>query len=745
MKNSSLSPDEFDTISLKSHLQDMASAKAKAGSVLANGLPKNSAKKGDNKLKLFGEEYFINYELSWLQFNERVLSEALNKKNPLMERVKFIGIVCSNLDEFFQKRVGGLKRLYHSGVNTPAIDGMSPLKQLKEIRDEVMKMIHTYRSCFLHDLVPELAKNGVYIKTYNALSIEQRETVNDYFNKQLYPILTPLAVDEGHPFPFISNKSSSFAVELFNPYTGEDTFSRLKIPANRPRWVTAFQDEEEVILVPIEDVIQANLERLFPGMRIKRAHIFRVTRNADLERNEEEADDLLEVISEELRERRFAEIVRLEIDESTPVHIKEYLITQLNIKWTDVYEMNNPIGLVDAFQLVKIVKKPELFNKAWSPQIHPVFKHAPEEEVPDIFSLIRKGEFLVHHPYHSFAKSTQQFITEAVNDPKVLAIKQTLYRTSSDSPIMMDLMRAAEMGKQVAVLVEIKARFDEKQNIEWAQKLEKSGVHVSYGIAGIKIHTKLTVVVREEEDGIKRYVHIGTGNYHPGTAQLYEDFGLFSCNDELASDVTDVFNLLTGYAPEQVYQHLLVAPHAMRKNFEDLIRYEIEEAKAGRPARIIVKNNSLEDPQIIQLLYKASAAGVKIDLIIRGVCRLRAQVKGLSENIRVYSVIGRFLEHSRLFYFHHGGEDHYYMGSADWMHRNLDARIEAITPILEPELKKYMQFLLKVYLNDNQRRWELKADGSYKKIKKQKGEDAIDVHLILMHHTTFELPPVPRT
>lgn len=525
----------------------------------------------------------------------------------------------------------------------------------------------------------------------------------------------------------------------------EDTFSRLKIPANRPRWINASGNDEKLTLVPIEDVIRTNLEKLFPGMQIKRAHIFRVTRNADLERNEEEADDLLEVISEELRERRFAEIVRLEIDQNTPVHIKEYLIGQLNIKWTDVYEMSNPIGLVDAFQLVKLVRKPHLFNKDWSPQVHPVFKHAPDEEMPDIFSLIRKGEFLVHHPYHSFAKSTQQFITEAVNDPKVLAIKQTLYRTSSDSPIMMDLMKAAEMGKQVAVLVEIKARFDEKQNIEWAQKLEKSGVHVSYGIAGIKIHTKLTVVVREEEDGIRRYVHIGTGNYHPGTAQLYEDFGLFSCNEELASDVTDVFNLLTGYAPEQRYRHLLVAPHAMRKNFEDLIRYEIEEAKAGRKARIIVKNNSLEDPQIIQLLYKASEAGVRIDLIIRGVCRLRAQVKGLSENIRVYSVIGRFLEHSRLFYFHHGGEDLYFMGSADWMHRNLDARVEAITPVYAPELKSYMQFLLKVYLNDNQRRWEMQSDGSFKKLKKKKSNDAIDVHKILMHHSTVELPPVPRT
>lgn len=745
MKKSMHSPDEFDADYLKQHLQQMKHAKESSKRVLANGLPKHSRKRGDNPLELFGPEYFYNYELSWLKFNERVLAEALDESNPLMERVKFIGIVCSNLDEFFQKRVGGLKRQYHSGIDNPAVDGMTPLEQLKVIRKEVMKMIQAYRSCFLDELMPALAKEGLVISKYEALTIDQRERVNEYFNKQLYPILTPLAVDEGHPFPFISNKSFSFAVELYNPYTNEDTFSRVKIPDNRPRWLVAEETENEQILVPIEDVIQANLGRLFPGMKIKRAHIFRVTRNADLERNEEEADDLLEVISEELRERRFAEIVRLEIDINTPVHIKEFLISQLNIKWTDVYEMTNPIGLVDTFQLVKRLRNPKLFNKSWSPVVHPVFKHAPEEDVPDFFSIIRKGEFMVHHPYHSFAMSTQQFVTEAVNDPKVLAIKQTLYRTSSDSPIMMDLMRAAEMGKQVAVLVEIKARFDEKQNIEWAQKLEKSGVHVSYGIAGIKIHTKLTVVVREEEDGIRRYVHIGTGNYHPGTAQLYEDFGFFSCNDELASDVTDVFNLLTGYAPEQKYHHLLVAPHAMRNKFEALIRYEIEEAKAGRPARIIVKNNSLEDPQIIQLLYKASKAGVRIDMIIRGVCRLKAGIEGLSENIRVSSAIGRFLEHSRLFYFHHGGEDHYYLGSADWMHRNLDARVEAITPIYAPGLKAYLQFLLKVYLNDNQRTWDMQPDGSYKKRKPAKGEEPIDVHKILMHHTLSELHPVPRT
>ena len=743
MKNNSLSPDELD-------YDPIEEQKSKWGKKVANKkLNKLLKEKGmhqdltSSTLNIFGPDYFFNYELSWLEFNSRVLAEAKNPKNRLLERVKFIGITCSNLDEFFQKRVGGLKRQLMAGVKKLPVDGMSASDQLKAIREVVLNMIEEYRSCFFTELLPELEEKGISIKSYEELTEHQKKVSDDFFQKQIYPIITPLAVDESHPFPFISNQSLSFAIELLNSKTKEKHFARIKIPSNRPRFIQVFRRGNKIVLVPIEDLIKSKVGVFFPGMKVLSANLFRVTRNASVERNEEEADDLLEVIEDELRERKFAEIVRLEIDEKMPRHLKKYIMQELKIGTNDVYEMAGTIGLTDAFQIATLSGFPRLKSWSWVPVQHPALKHANDEERPSIFKVIRKGDFMVHHPYHSFELSTQRFIEEAAKDPRVLAIKQTLYRTSKDSPLMHSLMKAAEQGKQVAVLVEIQARFDEERNINWAQQLENYGVHVAYGIPGLKIHTKVTMVVREEEDGLRTYCHIGTGNYHPDTAQLYEDLGLFTCDEVIASDVTDIFNLLTGYAPDQAFEKLFVAPNHMRIQMTDLIEFETNEAKEGRESRIIAKMNSLEDPHIIQKLYEASQAGVKIDLIVRGVCRLIPGKKDLSENIKVHSIIGRYLEHSRIYYFNNAGNHIYTIGSADWMHRNLDSRVEAITPIEKKALKKYLQFVLNVYLQDNQQRWTLTEDGSYTRVTKQKGERKVATHKILMNHMKDSARPIP--
>lgn len=717
------------------------SSNSKMNSLLSDKDKNNLSKSED--LPISGSEYFINYELSWLKFNWRVLSEAKDTTVPLLERVKFIGIVCSNLDEFFQKRVGGLKRQFHAGVTDLSLDGRTPKEQLTAIRKDVGKMIREYRDCYFNELVPALRQQNIIIESYENISAGMRSTADDYFENQLYPIITPLAVDEAHPFPFISNKSRSLAVKLRHPNSPEDHFARIKIPSNRPRWIQLKSTKKKAILLSIDDLIANKINRFFPGMTVLSANIFRVTRNADIERNEEEADDLLEMIEDELRERRFAEVVRLEIDKNTPDDVKSYLLSHLGVSKHDVYEMEGPIGLADAVQLYDLDHFSDLKYSKWTPTLHPVFKHEIDQETPNIFSVIKNGDFIVHHPYHSFESSTQHFIEEAADDPNVLAIKQTLYRTSSDSPLMHALIRAAEDGKQVAVLIELKARFDEERNISWAHRLEKAGVHVSYGFPGLKIHSKLTIVVREEYNGLNRYVHVGTGNYHPDTAQLYEDLGYFTSRKEIASDITDVFNLLTGYAPNQSFKKMLVAPNSMRLPLTDLIDKEIEQAKMGKEAQIIAKMNNLEDPLIIQKLYQASEAGVRIDLIVRSVCKLIPGKKGLSENIRVHAIIGRFLEHSRCYYFHNNGNDLYYIGSADWMHRNLDARIEALAPIEQPSLKKYLQFLLNTILKDNQQRWVLNSSGEYKKVKSGKGEGKLSVHEQLMSHAKNMEQPIP--
>ncbi|MCH8557168.1 MAG: polyphosphate kinase 1 [Balneolia bacterium] len=690
-----------------------------------------------DELIIHGADYFFNYELSWLDFNFRVLDEARNPANPPLEQAKFIGIVCSNLDEFFQKRVGGLKRQLEAGMDSLSVDGLTPAQQLTLIRKKVKQMITDYRGTFFDEIVPKLESEGIAFREYSSLRKKEKAKADEYFKTQLYPLLTPLIVDQGHPFPFISNKSRSFAVEILDPGSGETIFARIKVPENRPRWLQLNSTKaDKAVLINIDDIIKEHIGELFPGGVVKSAHIFRVTRNADIKRQEEEADDLLELIEEELRERRFAEVVRIELDAQMPEHIRELLIKNLKISPSDIFEMEGLIGLADCLQLDKLSGFRHIRYNRWSPVTHPAFKSMGDEPAVDLFSVIRSSDVMVHHPYHSFTGSVERFIREAAADPSVLAIKQTLYRTSEDSPVMHALIKAAESGKQVAVLIELKARFDEQRNIEWAVKLEKAGIHVSYGLPGLKIHSKITVVVRDEGGNINRYAHIGTGNYHPGTANLYEDLGLFTCDPELAADVSDLFNFLTGYAPNQTYRKLLVAPHFLRSELAKLIDYEVKQAREGAKARIIMKMNSLEDPLLIQRLYYASSQGVEIDIIVRGVCRLKPGIKSLSERIRIHSVIGRFLEHSRIFYFNHSGTDLYYIGSADVMHRNLDSRVEAITPVENNSLKSYLGYLFSIYLKDNSQRWLLASDGTYSRAEPAPDENSkVASHHELMMHT----------
>ena len=676
-----------------------------------------------------------NRELVWLDFNWRVLSEALDTRNPLLERLRFLAITASNLDEFFRKRVGGLKRQQAAGVANLNLLGWTPEQQIHLISRAVHQMLECQSNSLLDDVLPALKAEGMELVEFAELSDEERAYLNSFFYREIYPILTPLAVDPGHPFPFISNLSLNLAVELQDPVTEETRFARVKIPPNRARWVTV---ENSLRFVPLEQVVIHNLAALFDGMQIVAAHPFRVTRNAEIARNEEEAEDLLNMISEELRERRFAPIVRVEVTDSMPTHVRDLLLQEMGLQQMDMYTTRGPLGLADLFPLAD-VNLPHLKYEPWVPQTHAAMAGLSRKSRPaDIFAIIRKGDVLVHHPYHSFATSTQLFVEAAARDPQVLAIKQTLYRTSADSPVVKALIQAAERGKQVAVLVELKARFDEERNIEWARTLEDSGVHVAYGLVGLKTHTKTTLVVREEENELRAYAHIGTGNYNPKTATLYSDFGFFTCRAEIGADLMDLFNFLTGYSRQQHYRKLLVAPVNMRQRFLELIETEIAVAMNGAPARIVAKMNALDDSPIVAKLYEASQAGVQIQLIIRGNCRLRPGLPGISENIQVVSVIGRFLEHHRIFYFENGGDPRYFMGSADWMTRNLSDRVEAIVPIEEPQLQQQLQIVLDTCLQDQRQGWEMLSDGRYRRRRSVEGAEgvaAVGTHQTLMAST----------
>ena len=687
-------------------------------------LSKNSVKEiTENKeIHLSDPQYYINRELSWLEFNNRVLHEATDPRTPLLERLKFMSIFSSNLDEFFMVRVAGLKKQVNAQVRKLTPDGRTPSEQLEAISERLRPMVREQHQHFEKVLRSQLALVGIHLLDYMDLNQEQRAYLQNCFEAQIFPVLTPLAVDPSHPFPHISNLSLNLAVVVKDPDTGEELFARVKVPKVLPRFVPLPEElrhrqkgQPSIWTgVPLEQVIGHNLESLFPGMNILDYHPFRITRNADLAVEEDEADDLLLAIEQELRKRRFGgSVVRMEIQVTMPDTIREMLMRELRLKKIDIYEVEGWLCLGDLMSFMDL-PLPALKDPPWSPVV-PCRLHscAADEEEEDLFSVIRHADLLVHHPYHSFSATVLHFIKQSAHDPGVLAIKTTLYRTSGDSPIVNALIAAAENGKQVAVLVELKARFDEENNILWARKLEQAGVHVVYGLVGLKTHTKVVLVVRREEDKIRRYVHIGTGNYNPKTARIYTDLGLFSCREDLGADLTDLFNFLTGYSRQRSYRKLMVAPVNLRDRFQALINREIENCSQGYPSRIVAKMNSLIDPKIIATLYEASRAGVQIDLIIRGICGLRPGIPGVSENIRVISVIGRFLEHSRIYYFHNRGKEEVYIGSADWMTRNLDRRVEAIVPIEDPEIVKDLQEILAVMLSDNRQAWELQADGSY--------------------------------
>ncbi|MGL6282904.1 MAG: polyphosphate kinase 1 [Microcoleaceae cyanobacterium] len=682
-------------------------------------------------------EYFFNRELSWLEFNYRVLHEALDERTPLLEKLKFLAIFSSNLDEYFMVRVSGLKEQINAEVMQLSIDGKNAPEQLTAIYAKLLPMIHKQHQYFEGTVRPLLAENEIHILGYIDLNQEQRNYINKYFYDQIFPVLTPLGIDSSHPFPYMSNLSFNLVVLMKNPESEEELFARIKVPRIFPRFVTLPEELRTKeggksmvwCAVPLEQVIAHNLESLFTGMNILEYHPFRITRDADLAVQEDEADDLLAEIEKGLQKRRVGgSVVRLEINNTMPPNVKEMLMQELELSNDDVYEVDGLLGLGDLMSLLSI-PLPALKDPVWSSSPHPRLRRlgdtrgeSQEINQIDIFSAIRQKDILVHHPYQSFSRTVQQFITQASEDPDVLAIKMTLYRTSGDSPIINALINAAENGKQVAVLVELKARFDEENNINWAKKLEEVGVHVVYGLVGLKTHTKIVMVVKREEGKIRRYVHIGTGNYNPKTARLYTDLGLFSCREELGRDLTDLFNFLTGYSRQKEYRQLLVAPVNMRDRFLSLIKREQENAEKGLPGRIVAKMNALVDEKIIMALYAASQAGVKVDLIIRGICCLRPGVSGLSENIRVISIIGRYLEHSRIFYFYNQGEEEVFIGSADWMPRNLKRRVEAITPIQDPDLLKDIEEVLGIMLSDNRQAWELQSDGSYQQ--RQPGIDS---------------------
>ena len=652
------------------------------------------------------EQLFLNREISWLDFNDRVLQLAKDPHVPLLERVKFLAIFATNLDEFFMKRVGGLQRQRAAHVTDRSLDGMTVDEQLTLAHIRIRPLLDEMYLLWFEVLHPALKKEGVTVRKYQDLCQPERTHANEFFNKQVFPILTPLAVDPGHPFPFISNLSRSMGVMLESP-EGARSFCRIKLPENLPRYVPLPTTHS---FVPLEGVIAANLEALFPGMKVLEHHLFRLTRNADIELDEEDADDLLAMVTEELRKRRLASVVRLELPQGMSDDMRTMIIDGTECSPEDVYTVPGPIDMDDLMSLA-FIDRPELKYKTWQPLTPPRLA----DEDADIFSVIRAGDILVHHPYESFSASVERFIKAAVADPKVLAIKQTLYRTSSDSPFVPSLIRAAEMGKQVAVLVEIKARFDEQRNVDLAVRLEKAGVHVVYGMIGLKTHSKLAMVVREEPEGLRTYCHIGTGNYNSKTAQIYTDVGLFTANPLITSDVIELFHHLTGRSIKHDYAKLLVAPVNMRKRFLAMIDREVENVRAGKKGHIIAKMNALQDHKLIKALYAASQAGVNIELLVRGFCCLRAGVPGLSENIRVVSILGRFLEHTRIYYFHNAGREEYYIGSADWMVRNLDYRVEAITPVEDPAHRQTLREILDVSLADKGHAWDLQPDGTWKR------------------------------
>jgi polyphosphate kinase len=675
---------------------------------------------------------YFNRELSWLEFNRRVLEEALDERHPLLERVKFLSIFSTNMDEFFMIRVAGIKQQVAAAVVGRSPDGMTPTEQLTAVRRAVNGLKDLQRRCWLEDLQPKLSEQGIHLLEYGDLNEQQRAFCKAYFEREVFPVLTPLAFDPSHPFPHISNLSTNLAVVINDPEEGQ-LFARVKVPAVLPRLIPisggkcagpeTIPPERRHCFVWLDQVIAENVDALFPGVEVVEAYAFRITRNADMEIQEEEAADLLRTIEQGVRQRRFGAVVRLSVQHDMPPRIRELLQANLKLTAEDLYEVRGPLGLADLMALTRL-DRPELKDPPFYPSAPTVLRHARSSA--DLFAAIRQQDIMLHHPYDSF-QPLVELIEAAAEDPDVLAIKQTLYRVGSNSPIVKALMHARDQDKQVTVLVELKARFDEENNITWARALERAGVHVVYGLLGLKTHAKIALVVRREQDGLRRYVHLGTGNYNATTARIYTDLGLLTCQPDIGADASDLFNALTGYSRQRRYRTLLVAPVNLRDRLTWLIEREIAHAASGRGGRMIFKINALVDPAMIDLLYRASQAGVRVDLVVRSICCLRPGVPGLSENITVRSVVGRFLEHSRIYYFDNGGAGEVYLGSADLMQRNLDRRVETLFPLEDPAMIAHVRDdLLAVYLADNSRARLLLPDGSYVRARPLEGEPPID-------------------
>jgi polyphosphate kinase len=685
-------------------------------------------------------ELYLNRELTWLAFNARVLDEAEQERNPLLERLKFLAIVGSNLDEFLMKRIGGLKRQVGAGVQELTVDGRTPSQQIQECYDEIRDMEQHQRFA-VGRLLSELEEHGIRVTTYESLEPRDQKRLRDFYYANIFPLVTPQATDQTHPFPFVSNLSLNLLITLREEADGASSLARVKVPvgAGIPRFLEVGDSR---VFVTLESVIAGSLDLLFPEVIVEDCTLFRVTRNAKSERDEEEAEDLLALIETEMRDRKFAPIVRIEVSRDMPSHQRGMLAAELGVdERADVFEVEGMFAPSDLMELVALPVQ-ELHDPPFAPTEHPAFLW---QETPTFHTIRERGAILVHHPYQSYATSVERFIRDASRDPKVRAIKVTLYRTDQESKVITYLMDAARNGKQVAVCVELKARFEEEANIRWANRLEEAGIHVTYGVVGLKTHCKLVLVVRADYDGLRRYAHIGTGNYNAETARLYTDFGLFTCDPLIGQDLTELFNYLTtGYKPKRNYVKLLPAPKHAKAALLRRIEREIENLGAGAPARIQIKVNALEDADITRALYRASAAGVEIDLIVRDSCRLRPGIPGISDHVRVVSVLGRFLEHSRVYYFENGGDGEYLIGSADCMKRNLESRVEVLVPVESPELCKELRVSLDAMLRDTHGAWEMRSDGSYARRLPADGDEPLSAQSLLIERAAKQFKNASR-
>nr|WP_225734974.1 RNA degradosome polyphosphate kinase [Pseudoclavibacter endophyticus] len=678
---------------------------------------------------------FVDRELSWLAFNQRVLELAEDERVPLLERTNFLAIFASNLDEFFMVRIAGLKRRILTGLAVPTPDGTPPEAILETIQTQARELQVRHARTYLDSVAPALKRESIHIVNWEDLSSDEREHLHDVFDEQIFPVLMPLAVDPAHPFPYISGLSLNLSVRVHNPVSGKVEFARLKVPPVLPRLYPLQSVSGESRFIPLEDLITHHLGSVFAGMEILDFHAFRLTRNEDVTIEEDETENLLQALEQELLRRRFGPPIRLEVSDDMDEETLELLVSELDITRNEVSVLPGPLDLRGLFELGR-VRRPDLKYPTHVPVTAADFRTSDSDEQADIFGAIAARDVLAHHPYESFSTSVQAFLEQAASDPDVLAIKQTLYRTSGDSPIIEALIDAAEAGKQVLALVEIKARFDEQNNIEWARKLEKAGVHVVYGLVGLKTHCKLLQVIREEDGRLRAYNHVGTGNYNPKTSRIYEDFGLFTCDPVVGNDITRLFNQLSGYAIEKKFQRLLVAPLHLRKGLLQHIDHERRAALDGRPSRIRIKVNSMVDEQIIDALYAASRVGVPIDIWVRGICALRPGVPGMSESIRVRSVVGRYLEHSRIFTFHNDGDTHLFIGSADMMHRNLDRRIEALVRLADPHQIAAIESMFDLAMDDGTATWHLDADAQWTRhVINEHGEPLTDLHDEMMRRT----------